>query len=109
MLVSNAEVVITTSTVLSRQKKSPSKVEILCPDGIKMYNQEMGGVDLVDQGKATYNLERIYNLYFINPCANNFIACNMMHPYELTLLDIKTVISIYRREQQNKTGSKINY
>ena len=58
MLFSNIEGMSTTSTVLRRQKGSASKIEVPCPDVIKMYNQVMGGVDLIDQRTAAYHLDR---------------------------------------------------
>ena len=48
MLFSNIEGISTTSTVLYRQNGSASKVQVPCPDVTKMYNQGMGGVDLID-------------------------------------------------------------
>ena len=41
-LFSNIEGMSTTSTVLRRQKGSASKIQVTCPDVIKMYNQGMG-------------------------------------------------------------------
>ena len=42
MLFSNIGGMSTTSTVLRRQKGSASKIQVACPDVIKMYNQGMG-------------------------------------------------------------------
>ena len=39
-------------------KDQPQKNPVSCPDIIKMYNQGMGGVDLVDQRIAAYHLDR---------------------------------------------------
>ena len=44
-----------TSTVPHRQKVSASKIQVPCPDVIKMYSKRMGGVDLIDQRAAIYH------------------------------------------------------
>ena len=54
MLFSNIEGMLTTSTVLRRQKGSASKTQVPCADVIKMYNQGMGCVDLIDQRTANH-------------------------------------------------------
>lgn len=56
MLFNYVEGMTTKSTVLREQKESTSKVQILCPDVPKIYSQGMGGVDLVNQKTAAYNL-----------------------------------------------------
>ena len=69
-----------------------------------MYNQGMGGVDLIDQRTAAYHLDRksrvrFYLRIFFDlmdvACANSFVVYNMLHPNDLTLLDFKTVIATY--------------
>ena len=83
MLFSNIEGMSTTSTVLRRQKGSASKIKVPCPDVIKMYNQGMGGVDLIDQRTAAYHLDRksrvrFYLRIFFDlmhvACANSFVV-----------------------------------
>ena len=123
MLFNNVEGMTTTSTVFRRRKGSASKFQVPCPDIIKMYNQGIGGVDFVDQGTAAYNLDaksfiRFYLHIFFDldvACANSFIACNIIHPNQLTLPSIKTCVSTClvgrytirnRAPQENKTESK---
>ena len=48
ILFSNVEGMATTSTVPRRQKGSASKIQVTCPNVIKMYNRGMGGVDIID-------------------------------------------------------------
>ena len=83
MLFSNIEGMSTTSTVLRRQKGSATKIQVLCPDVIKMYNKGMGGVDLIDQRTAAYHLDRksrvrFYLRIFFDlmdvACANSFVV-----------------------------------
>ena len=91
-------------TVPHRQKGSASKIQVPCPYVIKMYDKEMGGVNLIDQRAATYHLVRkstirFYLRVFFNlvdvACAKSYIVYNMMHPNDLTLLDFKTTLSTY--------------
>ena len=127
MLFSNIEGMSTTSTVLRRQKGYASKIQVPCPDVIKIYNQGMGGVDLIDQRTAAYHLDRksrvrFYLRIFFDlmdvACANSFVVYNMLHPNDLTLLDFKTIIATYligwytsrsRAPPDGKTGSKRKY
>ena len=57
ILFSNGEGMTVTSTVVRRPKGSASKVQVPCPNVIKMYKQRMGGVNLVDQRIASYSLD----------------------------------------------------
>ena len=62
----------------------------------------MGGVDLMDQRTAAYQLDRkssvtfylriFFDLLYI-ACVNSFLLYNMNHPRQLTLLDNKIVIA----------------
>ena len=124
MLFSNIEGMSTTSTILRRQKRSASKIQVLCADVIKMYN---GGVDLIDLRTAAYHLDRKSRVRFylhiffdlMNiACANSFVVYNMLHPNNLTLLDFKTITATYligrytswsRAPPDGKTGSKRKY
>ena len=92
-----------------------------------MYNQGMGGVDLIDQRTAAYHLDRksrvrFYLRIFFDlmdvACVNRFVVNNMLHPNDLTLLDFKTIIATYligrytsrgRAPPDGKTGSKRKY
>ena len=92
-----------------------------------MYNQGMGGFDLIDQRTAAYHLDRksrvrIYQHIFFDlmymACANSFVVYDMLHPNDLTLLDFKTIIATYligrytsrgRAPPDGKTGSKRKY
>ena len=127
MLFSNIEGMSTISTVLPQQKGSASKIQVPCPDVIKMYNQDMGDVDLIDQRTVAYHLYcksrvRFYLRIFSNllevVCANSFVVSNMLHSNDLTLLDFKTIIATYligrytsrsRAPPDGKTGSKRKY
>ena len=46
------------STVQRKLKGSSSKISVNCPNSIKLYNSKMGGVDLMDQLKLAYQLDR---------------------------------------------------
>ena len=71
---------------------------------IKIYNKEAGDADLVGQSALAYHQDqklaiRFYLLIFFNlvdvACAYSYIAYNMMHPNDFTLLDFKTIVSTY--------------
>ena len=48
----------TTATVLRRKKGQKSKISVPCPNIIKSYSANMGGVDILDQKTAAYRLDR---------------------------------------------------
>ena len=82
MLFSNIEGMSTT-TALRQQKGFASKIQVPCPDVIKMYKQGMGGVDLIDQRTAVYHLDRksrvrFYLRIFFDlmdvACTNSFVV-----------------------------------
>lgn len=45
-------------TVKKKFRGSASKSNINCPNVIKFYNCKMGGVNLMDQSKSAYQLDR---------------------------------------------------
>ena len=69
-----------------------------------MCNKGMGGVDFIHQRAAVYYLYQNQVLDFILciffdlmdlACANSYIVYSMMHPNDLTLLDLETIFSTY--------------
>ena len=125
MLFSNISGMQSTSTAQGRMKGSATKIPVPCPDTIKMYNQGMGGVDLVDQRTpalfiliVNFKLDFTYVFFFDLmdlACVNAFIVYNIMHQNDLTLLDHKTIISTHligryasrsRAPPEQKAGSK---
>lgn len=89
--------------------------------------KEWKGLIYLTKSTTAYNLDRkspIFCYLNIFPdlvnifCANSFIAYNLMHQNELTLLDFKTIISTNlvgcnprwnRPPAEDKTGSKRKY
>ena len=57
MLFNNVEGMAATSTVPCWQNGSASKIQLPCPDVIKVYNKRTDGVDLIDQRSAAYHLD----------------------------------------------------
>ena len=62
----------------------------------------MGGVDLMDQGTAAYQLDQKSSAFFYPriffdlldiAIVNSFLVYNMKHPKQLTLHDYKTIIA----------------
>ena len=43
---------------MKMQKGSATKISVSCPQAIKIYNTHMGGVNLMDQLKSAYQLDR---------------------------------------------------
>ena len=69
-----------------------------------MYNKGTGDVDLIGQSSLAYHLDqklttRFYLLLFFNlvdvACAYSYIAYNMVHPNDFTLVDFKIIVSTY--------------
>lgn len=124
LLFTNIEGLQAVSSVQRRMKGSSSKVSVSCPDVIKRYNKGMGGVDLFDQRTAAYHLDRKSSIRFYlriffdlmdASIANSFIAYNMLHPGNLTLLDFKIAVATHmigpytsrkRAAPENNAGSK---
>ena len=57
----------------SRLKGSSSNIPVNCPNGIKLYNNKMGGIDLTDKPNSAYQLDRSFD--FISVC---FLICLML-------------------------------
>ena len=64
MLFSKTSGMQLTSTVQRRMKGSATIIPVPCQDVIKMYNQGMGGVYLLDQRTAAYHLDRKSSIRF---------------------------------------------
>ena len=58
LLGSHLEELTSALTVQRRLKGSSSKILVNCPNDIKLYNRKMVGVDLMDQLKSAYQLDR---------------------------------------------------
>ena len=103
LLVSTAlEGMVDVSSVQTREKGSTTKSAIPCPTVVKLYNNGMGGVDLMDQRTAAYQLDRkssvrFYLRIFFDlldiACVNSFLVYNIKLLKQLTLLDYKIVIA----------------
>ena len=90
------------SSVQKREKGSAKKSAISCPTVLKLYQNGMGGVDLLDQRTTAYQLDfkssvRLYLHIFFDcldiVCVNSFLVYNMNHPKQLTLPDCKIFIA----------------
>ena len=104
MLFTNIEGTQSKSSVQHWVKGSAAKVSVSCPDVIKFYNKGMGGVDLVDQKTAAYHLDRkssirLYLRTFFDlmddAFVSSYIACNKLHPDDLTLLNFKIAVATH--------------
>ena len=103
LLVSTAlEVMDDVLSVQMREKGSTTKSVIPCPTVVKLYNNGMGGVVLIDQQTAAYQLYhkssvRFYLRIFFDlldiACVNSFLVYDMKYPKQSTLLDCKIAIT----------------
>lgn len=57
-MLSNFISPVPTSTVKRRQAGTAQKINVTCPEVVMRYNKYMGGVDLMDQRKACYEVDR---------------------------------------------------
>ena len=101
LLGSHLEEILSISTVQRRLKGSSSKIPVNCPHGIKLYNSKMGGVDLMDQLKSAYQLDRRSNFRFYLrlffdlfdvALVNSFIVYKKLENKDLTLKEFKICI-----------------
>ena len=53
-----------TSDVKRRKKGSRQKETFKCPAVVKQYNEYMGGVDIMDQKKVTYQFDHRSNIKY---------------------------------------------
>ena len=102
LLGSHLEEVTTLSSVQRRLKGSASKIAVNCPNAIKMYNSKMGGVDLMDQLKSAYQLDRrsktrFYLRLFFDlidvGVVNSYIVYKTLGNNELSLKEFKICIA----------------
>ena len=95
---------ITTLLAMQRRLKgSSSKIPVNCPNGIKLYNSKMGGVDLMDQLKSTYQLDQrpkfqfhlhlFFDLFDV-ALVNSFIVYKKLENKDLTLKEFKICIAL---------------
>ena len=111
------------SSVLRRSKGQNSKFPIPCPKMVKEYNNNMGGVDLMDQKTAAYKLDRkassgryylrlIFDLLDM-VCVNAHAVYKALDDKGLDLLDYKIVVSKslignYNSRSRNVTANRIS-
>ena len=90
------------TSVFRRQKGAAEKISIRCPNVIAEYNKAMGGVDLLDQRKSYYEVDRkskfrFYLRIFFDlmdvACVNAFIIYNERFPNKLSLLQFKRCVA----------------
>lgn len=75
-LGSNIDNIRSKSNVMRRQKGSATKISISYPQAIKICNTYMVGVDLMDQLKSEYQLDRRSKFRFL---IRLFLICLMLH------------------------------
>ena len=63
LLTTNAYGMCVVSNMMKRMKSSEIKTPVSCPN-IKLYNNDMGGVDIMDEKTAAYKLDHKSNYCF---------------------------------------------
>lgn len=90
------------TNVTRRQKGISQKLSIPCPSVIANYNKGMGGVDLIDQKKTYYELDRkskfrFYLRIFFDlmdvACVNAFQIYAAKFPRQMSLLQYKITVA----------------
>ena len=91
------------SSILTVQRSSSFKIPLNCPNCIKLYNSKMGGVDLKDQLKSAYQLDRrskfrfylrlFFDLFDV-ALANSFTVYKKLENKYLTLKEFKKCIAL---------------
>ena len=89
------------SNLMRQTKGSAAKTPVACPSIIKMYNASMGGVDVINQKKTTYRLDRESKFRFylrmffdlINIAIVNSRIVYMKLGISISLLDFKIVVA----------------
>ena len=86
-----------------RRKDSSSKIPVNYPNDIKLYNSKMDGVDLMDQLKSAYQLDRrlkfqfylrlFFDLFDV-ALVNSFIVYKKLENKDLTLKEFKICIAL---------------
>ena len=90
-----------------------TKSSVPYPKVVKLYNNGMGGVAVMDQRTAPYRLDqkssvRFYLHIFFDlmdiRCVNSYLIYSMKHPNKLCLVDYKIVVA--KNLIQNRQGRK---
>ena len=86
-----------------RLKNSSSKIPVNCPNGIKLYNNKMDGVDLMDQLNSAYQLDRsskfrfdlsLFSDLFDVALINSFIVYEKLKNKYVTLKEFEICIAL---------------
>ena len=101
LVATNIEKIDGTSNVMRQIESSATKAPVPCPNVIKMYNGNTGGVDVIDQKTASYRLDhkskfRFYlRMFFdiINISIVNIHIVYMKLGNSIPLLGFKTVVA----------------
>ena len=102
LLSTNLEGMDSCSNMMCRTKGSANKIPINCPNIVKLSNNGMDGVDIIDQKTAAYRLDRkskfrFYLRIFFDlmdvALVNSYIAFQALGETNLNLLYFKIVVA----------------
>ena len=103
LLGSHLEEITSVTNVQRRLKCFSSKIPVNCPNGFTLFSSKMGRVDLIDQLKSAYQLDRIskFRFYlclffdlFDVALVNSFIVHKNLENKDLTLKEFKICIAL---------------
>ena len=100
LLATDVEGMSGSSNVMRRMKGSSTKTPVPCPNIIKIYNNGMGGVDLMDQKTAAYRFDRKSKFRFYLRIFFDLLDVALVNSHivysklgnELSLLNYKVVV-----------------
>ena len=100
LLATNIEGMDGTSNVMRRTKVSATKTPVSCPNIIKIYNESTGGVDVIHQKTAAYQLDRKSRFRFYLRIFSSLIGITIVNSRivytkvgnSISLLDFKIVV-----------------
>ena len=105
LLLSSASALEGMNDILSvqrREKGSNTKSSVPCSKVVKLYNNGMGGVDLMHQRTVTNCMDRKSSVGFYLPIffdlmgiafVNSYLIYNMKHPNKFSSIDYKIVVA----------------
>ena len=103
ILGSHLEEITSVSILKRRLKGSSSKIPVNGWNGVKLYSSKMGGVDLMDQMKSAYQIDRrskfrfylrlFFDLFDV-AIVNSFIVHKKLENKDLTLKEVTICIAL---------------
>ena len=88
--------------VVSHKLSDSSSIDVACPTAVKLYNQNMGGVDLADQLRGTYTCSRKSRTRWYIRLFWFFLDLSIINAYILESVSPNHVLPIPKTGRQKK-------